>query len=484
MKNDGKKLITMSPGVKASLAYLIASVLTSAIAYFTTPIYTRLLDSNVYGQTVVFLTWINVFGIVAMFSLQAGVFNNGMVEYPEDRDSFAFSSLVLSNTITVIFGALVFIFREYIVEELKLDSYMLLLMIVIFLTQPAYNFWVSKQRYEYKYKQTVVISLLLAFISPLIAIICINCFNNKLYARIFGAEVPLIVAYLCFYIFLLFKSKVKFKFKYFKEAFLFNLPLIPHYLSAYLLGSSDKLMISFLIGDVEAAYYSVAHSIAMVVTIVWSAANASLIPFIYEKCKEKNYQAISKVTMPILSFFGIICCIIVVVAPELMKFMATSEYYCAVYAIPPLIGGVFFQVQYYMFANILYYYKKTWCVMVSSLISVFLNIFLNFIFIPKYGFIAAAYTTIVSYFVQASLNFVAMRWIVKCNVYDIKKVGIISLGVVLVSLLFIVTYDFIYIRYGILLVVIIVCVFFRKKILEIIHNLLTLNKKKETINEK
>ena len=81
-----EKIKKLPEGVKASFGYFFASVVTSGISYITTPIFTRILTSEVYGQSSVFFTWLQIFGIIAMFSLQAGVFNNGMLEYPEDRD--------------------------------------------------------------------------------------------------------------------------------------------------------------------------------------------------------------------------------------------------------------------------------------------------------------------------------------------------------------------------------------------------------------
>lgn len=462
------KIKIMPQGVKASFAYFFASVVTSGIAYITTPIYTRVLSSEVYGQSSVFLTWLQIFGIVAMFSLQAGVFNNGMLEYPDDRDSYSFSILILSNLITIIFFAIMLAFWGKISSILKIDIPLLILMMVIFLVQPAYNFWMSRQRYEYRYKKTVCMTILSALISPLVAIICILCFQEKLYARLFGAEIPLVIIYIAFYIYIVIKGKGKINYSYWKEAFLFNLPLIPHYLSAYLLGSSDKIMISNLVGNKEAAYYSVAHTIAMVVTIIWSAANASLVPYTYEKCKEKDFKSISKTTLPVLTVFAVACVMIILMAPELLYFMASSEYQQAVYVIPPIVGGVFFQVQYYMYANVLYYKKKTIFVMIASLTAALLNIGLNYLLIPKYGFVAAGYTTIVSYLVQALIDFVVMKKVMKNSIYNMKYVVGLSVVVILIALLSTATYRFFIIRQAILLAIIILVFAFRKKLISIL----------------
>ena len=99
MKTILLKINGLPQAVKASAAFLVASVLSSGISYLVTPIYTRLLSAEEYGQTALFLTWLQIFGIIAMFCLSSGVYNNGMMDYYEKRDEYAFSMLILSNVI-------------------------------------------------------------------------------------------------------------------------------------------------------------------------------------------------------------------------------------------------------------------------------------------------------------------------------------------------------------------------------------------------
>lgn len=472
MKNLLLKIKNLPAGVKASVAFFFASVITSGIAYIVTPIYTRLLSAEEYGQTSVFLTWVQVFGIVAMFCLNYGVFNNGMLDFKDKRDDFSYSMLILSNIITLIFSALIIGLYPFIKDLINMDLPLVILMCLLFLFQPAYNFWLARQRYELKYKSTVIWVVVSAFASPLVAVISILFFkSNRLYARLFGAELTLIFIYVLFYIYLGYKNKFKLNISYWKSALLFNIPLIPHYLSTYLLGNSNKIMISHLVGDTAAAYYSVAHSVSIVATIVWSAANSSLVPFTYENCQKKNYKAISNVVMPILTAFGAVCVLVIMMAPEVVAIMATPEYREAIYVIPPLVGGVFFQIQYYIYANIVYYFKKPKYVMYASITTVVVNLVLNYILIKQFGYIAAGYTTLICYLIQATIDYFAMKKVAKTNVYDMKYIGGLSLLLVIIALVSNLLYDFIIIRYAIVGMLFIACVIFRNKILELIKNM-------------
>ena len=475
-----KKIKESSPASKAAIAFFISTLITKGIAYLTTPIYTRLLTTEEYGQVSVYLTWMQVFGIVAMFCLSYGVFNNGMVDYPDKRDDYSFSMLILSNIITISFFGVVLALYPLISSFLDMDIPLLILMLVIFLVQPAYNFWCVRQRYEYKYKMVLVWSIAGAILSPLVAVVLLltNKTGSNIYPRIFGAECVLIIIYLGFYIFLGFKNRWKIHPKYWKEALLFNLPLIPHYLSMYLLGSSDRIMISHLVGRSQAAFYSVASSVATVAIIMWTAENSSLIPFSYEKCREHDYSAINKVALPLLGVFALGCVSIIMFAPEVVWLMSTSEYMEAIYVIPPIVGGVFFQAQYYLYANILYYYKKPLYVMFGSLTAVSLNIVLNYFCIKHWGYLAAGYTTIVCYGIQALIDAIAMRFAVKEKVYNFKIIILLSLTVVSISIISVLFYNLRIVRYCIFALILILIIIFIKKIIRVFN----FSKKPDDVN--
>ena len=69
---------------------------------------------------------------------------------------------------------------------------------------------------------------------------------------------------------------------------LFNLPLIPHYLSNYILNQSDRLMIGKMVGNTQAAYYSVAYTISTMMILIMNAINNSLTPYIYQSLENNN----------------------------------------------------------------------------------------------------------------------------------------------------------------------------------------------------
>lgn len=459
---------TLPLGLKASGAQFVARVITRIIAYLTIPIFTRLLTPGEYGQVSVYLTWKEIVGMIAMFCLSNDVFNNGMLDHENDRDRYSFSMLMLANITTGLVAVVLLSVSGLVGGFSDMPLPLLLVMLTVFFFQPAMDFWMARQRYEYRYKALAVVSVATSFLSAASATAGIYVFKNyRTFGRIFGSELVFILVGLFFYIYLARKSKGRVKRSYWKEAIRFNLPLLPHYLSSYLLGGSDKLMIDYLVGSSATAYYSVAHGIAAVVTIIWTAANASLVPFTYEKCKKGDFAAISRVTIPILTVFSVVCVFIVLLAPEAIALVATADYREAVYVVPPIVGGVFFQTTYYIYANVLYYFKKPKYVMVGSLTATALNLVLNYIFISRFGYIAAGYTTLFCYFVQAAIDYFGMRHVVGRSVYRMDQIGLLSGGVVVLSLFSNLLYRSTPLRYAIVALLLVLGVIFYKKLIGI-----------------
>lgn len=464
-------------GGKASIVFFLANVVTTGITYFTTPLFTRLLTTEEYGIMSVFLTWVQVFGIIAMFRFSAGVFNNGMVDYPDKRNEYTFSLLILSNIITIVFSIIIIALYPFLNELLGIDFPFLILMCILFLFQPAFNFYIARQRFELKYRTTAIWTILSAVISTSVTIVGVLLSKNRLYAQIFCSQGSFIIIYIGFYIYTIINGRCggcKLQTKYWGKALLFNAPLIPHYLSTYLLGHSDRVMISYLLNKTATAYYSVAYTISSVAIIVWNSANASLIPYTYEKCAKKDYKAISDVTMPILTVFASVCIIVIMFAPEIIAIMASSSYNESIYVIPPIVGGVFFQVQYFIYANVIYYYRKPKYVMYASVFSTLLNILLNYLFIPRFGYVAAGYTTFVCYLVQAIIDYIAAHKVVHQSIYDMKYLGLLSIIITVLALLGNVLYISTIVRYGFIILLSVIIILLRKKLFNDFKTLLNL----------
>jgi O-antigen/teichoic acid export membrane protein len=109
--------------------------------------------------------------------------------------------------------------------------------------------------------------------------------------------------------------------------------------------------------------------------------------------------------------------------------------------------------------------------MIASVTAMILNIILNYIFIKEFGYIAAGYTTLFCYMLQALIDYLALKKVVKEPVYNMKFIVLLSIAVIVLSFLSIIIYDYWFIRYSIIAIVFILVIIFRNKIISLFKNM-------------
>lgn len=444
----------MSVQVKASMAFMIVNFMQKGISFLTAPIFTRLLTTEEYGVITIYLSWVDVIGIFAMFGLYNNVYCRGILEFKEDKKNFTFSLLSLANVITLAVFAIVWITNKYVFHFLNVPDILILFMFFSFLFEPAFEFWKTDQRFAYKYKMLCFFMILVMVFAPALSVAGIFLFpGNKVAARIIGANVVTLVLGMGCYVSELCKSDRKPKVAYWKYAVLYNLPLIPYFLSSYVLSSSDRLMIGYFCGEDKAGIYGIAYTMSAVVNIVWNSINATLVPTIYQRCDDGRRSTLSRLIVPIIAGYGGVCTLIMLLSPEIIRFLAPSSYGEGMYIIPVIVGGVFYMSIFSIFSNIIYYEKKPKYVMGAGVAAAVANFILNLIFIPLCGYFAAGYTTLASYLLQVVWSYIAVKKVTGESVYDMKKLGVIGLIVLIMSIGSPLLYSYTWIRWGLLIVI-------------------------------
>ena len=371
----------MSAPVKASLWFAVCNIVQKGIALISTPIFTRLLTTEQYGAYTIYQSWYQIIVIFATLNLSAGVFNNGLIKYENHENEFTSSMQGLSTTITMVLFVVYLCAMNFWNNLFGLSTLFVLAMFVEMIFVPAYNFWSVRQRFEYKYRKIIITTIIIAFGSPALGIISVLSTSYKAEARVLSYVFVQIAVGLFFYVRNTIRGKKFFDKEIWKFALAFNIPLIPHYLAFQVLNQSDRIMISKMVSTGTAAIYSVAYSIAMMMTIVTSAINNSFIPYSYKALKNKDYDSIRKNTNMLLILVGGGCILAMAFAPEIIRIFAAKQYYEAIWIMPPLAASVYFMFLYPLFGNIEFFYEKTKYATIASCIGATSNIILNLIFI-------------------------------------------------------------------------------------------------------
>lgn len=460
----------MSVASKASIALIIVKFFQKGLAFITGPIFTRIMPIDEYGIISTFTSWQSVLYIIATLNMSQGVFNNGMLDFKKDRNTFCFSILCLANTCTFICFAIYLLFRNALTNFINMPYYLIILMFLYFLFTPAYNYWMGKQRYEFKYKSITLVMILSSIVSTVLAIglVLISPDNLKSTFKLSATEGISILIGIVFYLYWAYKSKAKVKLEYWKYALKFNLPLIPHYLSMYVLSSSDRIMISNIVNTSATAIYNVSYTVASIMLVFWNAIEASYAPWIYQKLEEGREKDVGNRANQILIFFAILTLFTTLFAPEIIKVLAPEEYYSGIYIIPAVSSAVFFTAVYSIYMRVELYYKKTKFMMVTSLIAAISNLILNYIFIPIFGMYAAGYTTLICYIILAFAHYLNLKKLGYSDIYNNRKIVMISFLIIICAIFISYIYQYTIIRYGIIIIITVIGIIKRKEILKII----------------
>lgn len=473
MKKILDKTKNMPVTAKVSVAYAVCTILQKCLSIITLPLFTRLLTTEQYGQYSVYTSWSAILAIFITLNLAYGSFQTAMIKYEERRDEYIASIEGISIVFATAFLILYFPFRNSINQFLEMPTYLVIVMVVEMLAQSSLLFWSGKKRFEYKYKSVVAVTLAVSFLSPVIAFFMVTNTVEKGYARIIGYAFVNIAVGMFFLVFNVYKGKKAFSKEFWKFALSFNIPLIPYYTSQVIFNQSDRIMISKICGDDKAGIYSVAYTLALLLTFVLNAINSSYVPWLYEKIKKKEHQENRKIACWLAILMAVLLLGVIWVTPEVIYIMAGKSYYEAIWVVPPVAMSLLLLFYSQLFINVAFYYEQKAFLVWVSMGAAIVNIVLNALLIPVFGFVAAGYTTLASYILFAAGNGVGTYKILKDKtmfeeMYNLKILFAIFILMTLGSVVAMLLYGYLLIRYALVLVILIVAAIKHKEIFALI----------------
>ena len=393
--------------IKSGVWYTIANFIVKAIGFLTTPIFSRLLTHEEFGLYSNYISWLSTVTIFITLGLGTS-FISAKFDFKDKFHDYVSSCLMLSTIITIIWGVVIVLFHDRIAEFTGIQAEYLYVMVIYLLLYSAVDMFQAKERYLFGYKKSVFISLMIAVSTAVLSVVLVKLLDDGLLARVVGGAAPTIIIGGYLYIHLM-KEGSCIKTDYWKYALPVCLPYIPHVLSLTLLNTMDKVMITKICGAEDNALYSLAYSCGAVITLLASSINLAFSPWLGEQLNERNYKTIHDASKSYVLFFAFGACGIMLLTPELLLIMGGEGYRNAIYVMPPVSFGCVCQFMYSMYVSVEQFNKKTVGMAVASSIAALSNFVLNRLFIPKYGYIAAAYTTLASYLILFIIHVILVK---------------------------------------------------------------------------
>lgn len=462
------RYLKLNIAVRASLWFAICSFIQKGISVITLPIFTRIMSTEQYGEYNIFLTWFNIVTIITTLNIQLDIFNKGLAEHEGQKDEYTANQAGLLIALTVLFSTVYLFLQKPINNIMGLSTGLVLVMLIEVLANAMITLWSARKRFSFEYKSIVLVTLITSLANPLVGVFAVLISEDKATARIVSNAAVSIVIAICLLVMICRKGKLFKSVSIWKVVVFASIPLLPHYLSLVLLNQSDKLMIDYFIGKEQVAIYSIAHSAGLLMTIVNTSINGSFVPWAYKKIKDKDQKDIKRITNLILLIVLVVNLYVIWLAPEVIKVLAAPQYAEAIWCLVPIAMSVFFFFIYTLFVDIEIYYGANKYIAVASVVAAVLNIILNYLFIPIFGYIVAGYTTLVSYFFTMILHYIFMRHTlnkmkVSDQYFDYRMIMLLSIILIVFSTIALFLYRYTVIRLAVAVVCTIVIFIERKK---------------------
>lgn len=454
MNNDIK-------AIKSGVWYTAANFILRSIGFITTPIFTRLLSHEEFGLFNNYTSWLSIFTIIITLNLES-TFISARYDFEDKFDQYIYSILNLSTLSGLIWLFFANLFIDSFVNIIGLDKKYIEIMIIYLIFLPAVNMFQTRETYLFQYKMSVLISMLTSISTAVLSVILVLTFNNKLSGRIIGSALPTICVGVITYI-VLKRLGGKIDFKYWRYALPICLPYIPHLLSMTVLNTFDRVMITRICGPEDNALYSLAYNCGSVVTLLILSLNTAFSPWLGEKLNDGKYEDTRRVSRKYILLFFVLTIGIMLFAPDILLVLGGQSYIQARYVMLPIMCGCAFQFLYTLFVNVEQFKKKTFGMAFASVSAALLNYILNAIFIPKFGYAAAAYTTLAGYLWLLIIHMLMVKRIGYSEAYSYSFIVKISIAIVIITVLF----NFVYLnnplRYVLVAIYMIIIILLFKK---------------------
>ncbi|TAJ15066.1 polysaccharide biosynthesis protein [Marinilabiliaceae bacterium JC017] len=232
--------------------------------------------------------------------------------------------------------------------------------------------------------------------------------NGSLSARLISSTIVVAVSFLTFS-----RKKYSFKFrwKWAIKMLKFGFPLIWSAIAVWVLNVSDRFFLLHYSTLDEIGKYSIGSTFSQPVLFINMAVQMSFGVLFMEtffrdkdQFKEESREAAVKMYDLYLGITSVVAVIISIFSFELVGFIATKDYMPGAVAVSFLTFAHIAAQSYQLMGPGIVIAEKTWHFTWITIVCALVNIGLNFIAIPLYGFLGAAITTLFSFLIYWGLK--------------------------------------------------------------------------------
>ena len=415
------------------------------INFLLVRLHTDVLPNEGYSENTEFYIVAAFFNVVLTYGLETSFFR--FFSKQQEKDKVLSTSLISIITTTFVFGIVLFVFRDAISKTLRIntDFYNLLVSITLIDTMVVIPF--AYLRVTGRPIKFALLKLINVLIIVVLNILLLSItYGSESLRGLFNVSNPveyIFIANLIASGFILlmvlpymFKTKFIFDTSIFKQLINYGLPIMVAGLAFVINENLDKWLLPSYEGEYINGAYSACYKLAVFMTLFIQAFRMGAEPFFFNHSDKANAKETYATILKYFTIVGTLGLIIVTVYIDVLRpiFIKKESYLLALDIVPiVLLANLCLGIYH----NLSIWYKltdKTRYGMYISLIGAVITIGFNVVFIPKLGFMACAYATLLAYglMMLISLGLGRMHYPVP---YDFKRIAMYLLGGTLISFL-------------------------------------------------
>lgn len=434
--------------VKAGIWYTVGNMLIKGINFLTIPIFSRIMTTDELGVYSVFMAYDAILFVIIGLSIHSSI-KSANYKFKDEINEYTSSILIIYFINLAFFLLLVLIFKNFISVFLSIRPQESFFLVFYAFGNAVLSLYNSRLSLDYSYKKYLIISFVNSIFNIILSLaLILTAFrSDKSEGRILGTTLTVFIISIYAAVDIFKRAKPRLQKKYWEFALKYSLPIIPHGLSQIILSQFDRIMIKHLVDDSSAGIYSFAANIKLILTVITDSVATAWTTWFYEKICINEIKVIRKNAMRLCVAAAVFSVGLMAISPELIFILGGDKYELSKYVSIPMVIDAFIIFLYNIIVPAEYYMQKTVYIMSCTIIAAIINIVLNYIFIRRYGFIAAAYTTLAAYIIYLLLHWIISYKLVKFNIISPCKTLIIFILIVLLGIVDLVFIKSILIRY-------------------------------------
>ena len=414
---------------KHSLFYGLGSITSSLLGFILLPIYTYFLTPTDYGILTLLGVTGSIAGTIAGLGLGSALFRE-VIHLGTDESTVENTALYFLIGESILFFGVLIAFSPQLSNLIfNAPQYTFLLRLIFFTgILNVFNIvTMARLRIREQSALYAILSVARFIVGAGLNIYYITVLQRGVKGLIIAGLIASVL-FAIVYIALLFRDlRPTFSIQAMRRMLNFGTPLVPAGLASMVMTSADLYFLKAFSTSAEVGLYSLGYQIGMVINLIVGAIQMAWPAQMFTIAKQQNAERqFAKMLTYYLVALGFIGLLFSVLAREALMLMTTPRFYKA-YTVVPLIvlSYIFYGVRF--MTNIALPTQNKMKYMPPIIISAaVLNIGLNYLFIPCYGMMGAAWATVISYLilvlVQTAVN--QHFWYIR---YEYRRIGKIVL---------------------------------------------------------